>query len=139
MGIYWIIAFILYVAFSFQYICYLRGKSSYNNILGEKNNALNLDIKKAQSEVDSLKRQLEQEKMARRVDNVATKVKAQFDAILTEVTEEASIALSTMADDVKKVKQNVPVVKSPVSIDEASNHMQVKRNKIDKEFAEQLA
>ena len=109
MGIYWIIAFIVYVAFSFQYIFYLRGKSSYNNILVEKNNALNLDIKKAQSEVDSLKRQLEQEKMARRVDNVATKVKSQFDAILTEVTEEASIALSTMADDVKKVKQKVSV------------------------------
>ncbi|MGK2231348.1 MAG: hypothetical protein ACI92O_000506 [Colwellia sp.] len=132
MSIYWIIAIIFYVGCSFQYICYLRGKTSDSKILGETNSELNVELKKAKSEVDSLKRQLEHEKMSRRVDTVATKVKSQFEAILTEVTDEASIALNSMAEDVEKVKQNVPVVKTPVSIDEASNHMQVKRKKLDK-------
>ena len=138
MSIYWITAIVLYVVISFQLICHLYGKlSSYDSLEGA-NNTLNVEIKKASNEIDSLTRQLEKEKMARRVDSVAVKVKSQFDAILSEVTDEASIALNSMAEDVKTVKQNVPAVKTPAPIDEASNHMQVKRKKLNSDIAEKL-
>jgi hypothetical protein len=109
-----------------------------------KENKVNLnDLKVAQSEIISLKRQIENEKMSRRVDSISTKMQSHFQDILTEVTDEAEVALSAMAEDVKRVKKekikNVPVVKPLASTDEASSHMQVKRSKVPANFVENLA
>lgn len=135
MDISWILMSSIYVFISLYLILFLYGKSSGSNEVLKVNNELNTELKKAKNEVDSLHRQLEQEKMARRVDNVAVKMKSQFDSLLTEVTEEAEVALNTMAEDVMKVKQNVPVVEQPVMKGEASPHMQVERKKVSPNFA----
>ena len=140
MSIFWIIAILFYVVISFFLINHLFTKVVGYSSLEETNDSLQTDLKKAQNEIDSLKRQLENEKMSRRVDNISTKMKSQFDDILTEVNDEASIALNAMAEDVKKVKEvkskNVSYVKPPVSTDEASSHMQVTRNNVPTNFAE---
>ena len=140
MSIYWIIAIVSYVIITFQLISHLHSKASGYSALEEKCSTLANDCRKAESEIHSLKRLLEQEKMSRRVDSISTKMQSHFEDILTEVTEEASIALSSMAEDVKEVKtKNVAYVRESSMTDGASSHMKVKSRMASTNLTENLA